>query len=131
VTILLAITGPSLHHLCTTTVLDCHANADCATAGSIFLRNDGDLQSGVNVLVEIVPALIGLFWGPPSPAMASALVVFVAARLAVAHWARPYLLSPLRLVVSDTAFVRLQAVWCSVLVTNARTSRHQGVRSTH
>ncbi len=210
--IVLAITGPSLHHLYTTTVLDCHANGDCSTAASIFLGNDGGLQAMLNVVVEIVPALIGLFWGAPLvarefeantyrlvwtettrarwiaiklavigllsvgvagvlslivtwwsspldaarmtpflnfdqrgvvplayaafafilgvtagllirktlPAMASALVVFVAARLAVAHWARPYLLSPLRLVVPDTAFVPVGSSPASAQAPNLR-----------
>lgn len=196
VAIVLAITGPSLHHLYTTVVLDCHASGDCSTAASTFLSNDHNLWTGLNVVVEVVPALLGLFWGAPLvarefeahtyrlvwtettrtrwiaiklaevglasvavagilslivtwwsspldaaqmtpfssfdqrdvvplayaafafvvgvsagllirktlPAMATTLAVFVAARLAVAHWVRPYLLSPLRLVVSDTAF---------------------------
>jgi hypothetical protein len=65
VAIVLAISGPSLHNLYTATVLDCRANGDCSSAASTFLRKDGGLQAALNVLVEVVPALIGLFWGAP------------------------------------------------------------------
>ncbi len=42
--------------------------------------------------------LAGLLLHRTVPAMATTLVVFVAARLAVTFWVRPYLLAPLRLV---------------------------------
>ena len=62
--IVLAITGPSLHQLYST-ALDCHANGDCATATAAFLGKDHTLQIIINVLVEVAPALVGLFWGAP------------------------------------------------------------------
>jgi hypothetical protein len=62
--IVLAITGPSLHHLYTA-ALDCHAKGDCATAAAAFAGKDHTLQIMVNVLVEVAPALVGLFWGAP------------------------------------------------------------------
>jgi hypothetical protein len=43
----------------------------------------------------------GLLVRKTVPAMATALVVFVPARLAFARWVRPYLLAPLRLSVPD------------------------------
>jgi hypothetical protein len=64
VAIVLAITGPSLHHLYTT-VLDCHAARNCAAATSTLLDKDHSLQVILNVLVEVVPGLVGLFWGAP------------------------------------------------------------------
>ncbi len=64
VAIVLAITAPSLHHLYTT-VLDCHVARDCSAAASAFLDKDHSLQVMLNVLVEVAPGLVGLFWGAP------------------------------------------------------------------
>ena len=193
--IVLALTGPHLVYLYDTTVANCSAHGDCPAATTALI-NDGDRVGIVlRVIVEVVPALIGLFWGAPLvareletgtyrlawtqvtrtrwmavklgllglasiaaagvlslmvtwwsspldrvrmtpftsfdqrglvpvgyaafafvlgvtagelirrtlPAMATALGGFVAARLVVAHWGRPYLVSPLQVTIPDTA----------------------------
>jgi hypothetical protein len=192
--IVLAVSGPHLVYLYDTTVANCSAHGDCPAAITALI-NDGDRVGIVlRVVVEVVPALIGLFWGAPLvareletgtyrlawtqvtrtrwiavklgllglasmavagvlslmvtwwsspldrvrmtpftsfdqrglvpvgyaafafvlgvtagvlirrtlPAMATALGGFVAARLVVAHWGRPHLLSPLQITIRDT-----------------------------
>lgn len=61
--IVVAVTGPHLVHLYDTTVATC--TADCAAAASAFLRNSGALRIGLDVLVIVVPGLLGIFWGAP------------------------------------------------------------------
>ncbi len=193
--IALALTGPHLAHLYDTTVANCSVHGNCSAATAALI-NDGDkLGIVLRVVVEVVPALIGLFWGAPLvsreletgtyrlawtqvtrtrwmvvklgllgltsmavagvlslmvtwwsspldrvrltpftsfdqrglvpvgyaafafvlgvtagvligrtlPAMAAALGGFVAARLIVAHWGRPNMVSPLQITVRDTA----------------------------
>ncbi len=72
-----AITGPSLHHLYAA-ALDCHTTAaeqrittsessnigHCSATVSTFLISDHSLQVMLNVLVEVVPALVGLSAAP-------------------------------------------------------------------
>jgi hypothetical protein len=65
VAIALAITGPQLVHLYNTTVAGCKAQGDCQTATSAFVSNDTFLQNGLDVLIFVLPALIGIFWGAP------------------------------------------------------------------
>jgi len=194
IAIVLALTGPHLVHLYDTTVAGCAAQGDCPAATSTLLGNDNSLQLVLDVIVEVVPVLIGLFWGAPLvareletgtyrlawtqvtrirwmvvklgllglasmvatgllslmvtwwsspldrvrmtpfasfdqrglvpvgyaafafvlgvtagvlirrtlPAMATALGGFVVARLVVAHWGRPYIVSPLQITIPDT-----------------------------
>jgi hypothetical protein len=194
VAIVLAFTGPHLVHLYDTTVANCSAHGDCSAVTSALISNGDKLGIVLKVVVEVVPALIGLFWGAPLvareletgtyrlawtqvtrtrwmavklgllglttmvvagvlslmvtwwsspldrvrmtpfvsfdqrdlvpvgyaafafvlaatvgvlirrtlPAMATALGGFVAARLVVAHFGRPRLISPLQVVVRDT-----------------------------
>jgi hypothetical protein len=193
--ILLASTGPNLVHLYDATVRNCYVHNDCGAATSALIDKGDRIGILLRVVVEAVPALIGLFWGAPLvareletgtyrlvwaqvtrsrwiaiklgllglvsmavagllslmvtwwsspldrvrmtpftsfdqrglvpigyaafafvlgvtagavirrtlPAMAVVLAGYAAARLAVAHWVRPYLVSPLKLVTSDTA----------------------------
>jgi hypothetical protein len=192
--IVLALTGPHLVHLYDTTVANCSAHGDCPAATTALINNGDKVGIVLRVVVEVVPALIGLFWGAPLvareletgtyrlawtqvtrtrwtavklgllglasmavagilslmvtwwsspldrvrltpftsfdqrglvpvgyaafafvlgvtagvlirrtlPAMATALGGFVAARLVVAHWGRPNLVSPLQITVPDT-----------------------------
>jgi hypothetical protein len=210
--IVLAITGPSLHELYSTTVLDCHVNGDCSKSISAFLDNDRGLQLTLNVVVEVVPALVGIFWGGPLvarefetgtyrlvwtqttrtqwlavklaavglasialagivslivtwwsspldtanmtpfssfdqrglvpvgyaafafvvgvtagllirktvPAMATTLVAFVSARLAVAHWVRPDLFSALRRLVPDVTLAAAGSSFADAQAPNPR-----------
>jgi hypothetical protein len=193
--IVLALTGPNLVHLYDTTVLHCSAHGDCSAATTALVDKGDRVGIVLRVVVEVVPALIGLFWGAPLvareletgtyrliwaqvtrtrwiaiklgllglvsvavagllslmvtwwsspldrvrltpftsfdqrglvpigyaafafvlgvtagavirrtlPAMAVVLGGFVVARLAVAHWLRPYLVSPLKIVTADSA----------------------------
>jgi hypothetical protein len=193
--IVLALTGPNLVHLYDTTVLNCAAHGDCSSATTALIDKGDRVGIVLRVVVEVVPALIGLFWGAPLvareletgtyrlvwaqvtrtrwiaiklgllglasiavagllslmvtwwsspldrvrmtpftsfdqrglvpigyaafafvlgvtagavirrtlPAMAVVLGGFAVARLAVAHWVRPHLVSPLRIVTPDTA----------------------------
>ena len=194
IAVALAVTGPNLVHLYDTTVANCAANHDCSLATAALITNGDKFSIVLRVLVEVVPAIIGIFWGAPLvareletetfrlawtevprtrwirvkllvltfvsmavvgalsvmvtwwsspldrirmtpftsfdqrgvvvvgyaafafvlgvtagvvtrrllPAMAVTLGVFVAARLAIAHWVRPHLVAPSRLVVRDT-----------------------------
>lgn len=194
VAIAAALTGPHLVHLYDTTVANCAARDDCSKATSALITDGDKLSIVLRVVVEVVPALIGVFWGAPLiareletgtyrlawtmatrtrwmnakvgllalasvtvagllslivtwwaspldrarmtpftsfdqrgvvvlgyaafafvvgvtagvltrrtlPAMAATLGIFVGARLAVAHWVRPSLVSPSHLIVQDT-----------------------------
>jgi hypothetical protein len=61
----LAISGANLAHLYNTTVANCHANNDCSTATSGFLGTDSQLQTALDILMIVIPALLGIFWGAP------------------------------------------------------------------
>jgi ABC-2 family transporter protein len=61
----LAVTGPHLVHLYDTMVAGCSANGDCQSATTAFLQSDRSLRTVLNVLLVVVPAIIGLFWGAP------------------------------------------------------------------
>jgi hypothetical protein len=60
-----AVTGPQLVHLYDTTVATCHAQHDCNIAVNAFESDDTFLQNLVRLIMEIAPALIGIFWGAP------------------------------------------------------------------
>jgi hypothetical protein len=63
--VVLAITGPHLLHIYDTVVATCAAHGDCNSADSNFLRLDHGLQIALNILIIVVPGIIGLFWGAP------------------------------------------------------------------
>jgi ABC-type transport system involved in multi-copper enzyme maturation permease subunit len=63
--VILLLTGPSLAHLYSTTVATCKTHNDCSTAKNSFLLNDADLQTTLNVLVVVVPGILGVFWAAP------------------------------------------------------------------
>ena len=62
--LVLALTGPSLAHLYAVTLAACRPS-DCSDARSGFQNNDHVLHAAVDVLVVVVPGLIGMFWGAP------------------------------------------------------------------
>jgi hypothetical protein len=64
-TVVLAITGANLVSLYATTVANCQTNNDCSTATSLFIGTDSQLQSALNALIILIPALLGIFWGAP------------------------------------------------------------------
>jgi hypothetical protein len=59
VAIILAVTGPNLVHLYNA----CKAAHSCGQGS--FTSTDHSLQIGVQVLLLVAPALIGIFWGAP------------------------------------------------------------------
>jgi hypothetical protein len=63
--VVLLITGPHLVHLYDVDVAGCAAHYDCSSATSSFLRTDHGLELGLNILIVVVPALVGIFWGAP------------------------------------------------------------------
>jgi hypothetical protein len=62
--IVLAVTGLHLVHVYDTTVATCGTKNDCPSATNAFLRSDHFLQQ-VNVVILVVPALVGMFLGAP------------------------------------------------------------------
>jgi hypothetical protein len=64
-TVAVAVTGPHLAHLYNTVVATCGVHGDCPTVTSAFLLDDRGLQVGLDVLVVVVPGIIGVFWGAP------------------------------------------------------------------
>jgi hypothetical protein len=65
VAIVLAITGSHLAHLYDTTVATCATHGDCDAATGNLLGADKFLQTALNVLVLVLPGLLGVFWGAP------------------------------------------------------------------
>ncbi len=65
VAVVLAFTGPNLLHLYDTTVANCSSHGDCSAATSALISNGDKLGIVLRVVVEVVPGLIGLFWGAP------------------------------------------------------------------
>jgi hypothetical protein len=63
--VVVAITGPHLLHIYDTVVATCAAHGDCSSADSNFLQLDHGLQIALNILIVVVPGIIGLFWGAP------------------------------------------------------------------
>jgi hypothetical protein len=63
--VILAITGPQLVHLYDSTVATCHAHHDCQTAIHSFTSQDIVLQTIISFLIQVVPGLLGVFWGAP------------------------------------------------------------------
>jgi hypothetical protein len=62
--VLFLVTGPHLAHLYDTTVATCGAHDDCGTVQGSFLGMDRFLQH-LSVVVVVLPALLGIFWGAP------------------------------------------------------------------
>ena len=65
VAVAVAITGPHLVDLYNSTIATCRARGDCATAVTNLVHTDRFLQRAITVLLFVVGALIGIFWGAP------------------------------------------------------------------
>ncbi len=63
--VILAVTGTRLAHLYDTSVASCGSEDACAGATNAFLTSDRSLQLGLNALMLVVPAILGIFWGAP------------------------------------------------------------------
>jgi hypothetical protein len=65
ITIVLVATGPHLVNLYDTTVANCTAQHDCSAATTALTDTDGPLQISTDLLLLVVPVVIGVFWGAP------------------------------------------------------------------
>jgi hypothetical protein len=66
VAIVAAVTGPHLAQLYASTVGVCNdRHSGCAAAAAALAGQDGTLRLWLDVLVVVVPGLIGMFWGAP------------------------------------------------------------------
>ncbi len=63
--ITLVITGVRLMSTFDAVVIHCHAHGDCIDAGSDFLGQDKVLQDLIQLLMFLLPGVIGVFWGAP------------------------------------------------------------------
>jgi hypothetical protein len=62
--VFLAFTGPHILHVFDTTVRHCAKHNDCPSVQSNF-RRMAHWANALNIIVIVVPALIGVFWGAP------------------------------------------------------------------
>jgi len=62
--VMLGFTGPHVVHLYDTTVATCATHAKCSSAITAF-QSSFHLLQDLGILVIVVPALIGIFWGAP------------------------------------------------------------------
>jgi hypothetical protein len=65
VAIALAVTGPHLVSIADGYLKVCRADKDCGMTNNPVLTTDARLEGALNVLVILLPALIGIFWGAP------------------------------------------------------------------
>jgi hypothetical protein len=66
VAVVMILTGPHLAHLYHTTIAPCAANNGCSDATTAkFLRTNSNLKTWLGLLVLVVPAIVGIFWGAP------------------------------------------------------------------
>jgi hypothetical protein len=65
IALVVGLTGPHLAHLYDTNVANCASRANCDTATQLFMQHDLPLQGWLNILVVLVPAVVGVFWGAP------------------------------------------------------------------
>jgi ABC-type transport system involved in multi-copper enzyme maturation permease subunit len=63
--IVLLITGFKLSHTFDTTVIGCRAHGDCTGAINALQSQDTAVQDLTRLLMYLVPAVIGVFWGAP------------------------------------------------------------------
>jgi hypothetical protein len=63
--VVLAVTGVHLAHVSEAFQSTCKAAADCAPASNPVLNVDKPLQGALPIVVDVAPALIGLFLGAP------------------------------------------------------------------
>jgi hypothetical protein len=65
VAIVLALTGPHLVSVADGYLKACRAAKNCATTNNPVLMSYPRLEAALNVLVILLPALVGIFWGAP------------------------------------------------------------------
>src|SRR3954469_7869239 len=59
------VTGVHMSHLYASLVAHCEARGNCDIAISDFLAHESFLQSALDLLLLLFPAIIGTFWGAP------------------------------------------------------------------
>ena len=64
-TVVLITTGVHLAHVNNAFLGTCKAAADCSTAVNPVINSEKTLQGSLPLIVDVVPALIGLFFGAP------------------------------------------------------------------
>lgn len=65
IAIVTAVTGPHLSHLYHADIVPCAANGDCSLQMQAFFSHDSFLQGAFNLVIRLVPGVIGIFWGAP------------------------------------------------------------------
>src|SRR3954462_8510990 len=60
-----AVTGVHMSHLYASLVAHCEARGNCDIAIGDFLTHQSFLQSALDLLLLLFPAIIGTFWGAP------------------------------------------------------------------
>lgn len=65
IAVVTAFTGVHLSHLYNSLVVPCETHGNCNLVTSEFLSHDGFLQNALMLLLRLVPAVIGIFWGAP------------------------------------------------------------------
>jgi hypothetical protein len=60
-----AVTGIRLSHLYDSLVVPCAATGDCGLASGQFAAHYTWLQRGLEILLRVAPAIVGIFWGAP------------------------------------------------------------------
>lgn len=63
--LVVAVTGPHLADIYHSMLAGCASQGDCSSLQGNFVTNDASLQLGLDVLMIVVPCLIGVFWGAP------------------------------------------------------------------
>jgi hypothetical protein len=63
--ILIVLTRANLAHVYASTVATCTRYRDCGQADATFSALDSKLQVWLNIVVVVVPGVLGIFWGAP------------------------------------------------------------------
>ncbi|HEY0521256.1 MAG TPA: hypothetical protein VGC84_17330 [Ilumatobacteraceae bacterium] len=62
----LLVSGPNLAHLYATLIAPCAVTDSCSESTiREFLRHDREIHDALQILVMVVPGIIGIFWGAP------------------------------------------------------------------
>lgn len=65
VAVCLVLTGPGLVHLYNTMISPCAAQGCSETTINAFLHSHKEIRDWLDILVLVVPGIIGVFWGAP------------------------------------------------------------------
>lgn len=65
VAVCLVLTGPGLVHLYNTMISPCAAQGCSETTINAFLQSHKEIRNWLDILVLVIPGIIGVFWGAP------------------------------------------------------------------